>query len=490
MAKTVLTQETERVARTTPARATAPRRRPIGPAHLTTFVICLAGLFGAMRPSPDPDSWWHLATGRWILDHGSIPSTDPFSWTAAGKHWVAHEWASEIIFASVDSLFGAVGLLVMQGLLVGVALFLLRRTLRRLVDNEWIVAGALTIAMYLSSLMWTLRPHLISLVFVVVFLDSLIAFRSGDADRRVWTLIPLTIVWANLHAGFLSGVLLVWIFAVVGALERRPDARRLLYVTASVTLAGALTPAGFEIYAFSVYLARVSNDVAEWKPPGIRSAVGIVLTAAALGAPAILALTRRRCDPALLATAVVFGALGLGAIRNIWLAGVLIAPALVLALNGLGRIPRPGAAPRQRLLVAAHGLVVIAGAVLMWSTLGGRSESYLRGEGPFPKAAAERLANLPDGRMLNPYGWGGYLIWKLPDVPVSVDGRADLYGYDLLDNALRMERLKPGWDEYLDERGVDYVLSQDETPLAEGLRLLDGWSVIYEDDEAALFQRD
>ena len=491
MAKTERALDTRPAAQTAEHRKPVRRGRPVGPAHLVTFVICVAGLFGAMRPSPDPDSWWHLATGRWIIDHASIPSTDPFSWTAAGKEWVAHEWASEIIFASVDAVFGAAGLLVMQGLFVGAALFILRQTLRRVVENEWIVAGSLVIAMYLSSLMWSLRPHLISLLFVVVFLDTLVAFRSGDGDRRIWLLIPLTVLWANLHAGFLSGVILVWVFTIVGLLERRADARRLLSVAALVTLAGAITPAGIEIYVFSVYLAQVSTEVAEWKPPGIRDPFGALVTAVAVGVPAIVALTKRRCDPALLVTAVLFGAMGVGAIRNIWLAGVLVAPALALALDGLGWIPRSGAAPRDRaFILTAHVLVLVAGSVLVWSTFGGRSESYLRGEGPFPKAASETLRELPAGRMLNPYGWGGYLIWKLPDIPVSIDGRADLYGYDLLDDALRVQRLKPGWNDYLDERGVDYVLWETETPLAEGLRLLDGWSVVYEDDEAVIFQRE
>jgi hypothetical protein len=464
--------------------------RSLGPAHLLTFAIICAGLFGAMRPSPDPDSWWHLATGRWIIDSGTIPNSDPFSWTASGKAWVAHEWASDLMFAVVDSWFGPLGLLWMQGIFVGISLLLLRTTLRRLTGNEWIVAVALGLTLYLISLMWTLRPHLISLLLIVFFLDTLVAYQAGEADRRVWALIPLTIVWANLHAGFLSGVLLVWVFTGVGLLERRPHSRRLLFVAAGSTVAGALNPAGIEIYAFSIYLARVSDFVAEWQPPGIRDPRGFVLTAAVVGVPTLIALTKRRCDPALLATAFVFGFLGLGAIRNIWLAGVLISPALAIALGGLDWIPRPTPAKGNRekqLLLGAHAAVLLAGLFVVWISQQGRSESWLRAETAFPKAAAETLAGFPPGRMVNPYDWGGYLIWKLPEFPVSVDNRADLYGYELLDDMQRLEGLKPGWDSYLRRNGVEYVIWQKDRPLAEALRLLDDWRLLRQDDEAVLF---
>jgi hypothetical protein len=472
-------------------RVSAPGERPhAGPANLVTFVICCAGLFGAMRPSPDPDSWWHLATGRWIIDHATIPRVDPFSWIADGKSWVAHEWASEVLFSSIDSWFGPAGLLIAQGLAVGAGLFVLRSALRRVVSNEWIVAIGLIAALYASSLMWSLRPHLISFVLVAVFLETLVAYRGGRADRRIWILVPVTILWANLHAGFLSGIMLVWVFAIVGGVERRKDAGRLLLVAALATAAGALTPAGPEIYVFSIYLARVSNQVAEWQPPGIRDPLAFTVTLLVLGTPALLAFTRKRCDAALLTTALVFGFLALGAIRNVWLAGLLVIPALTVALEGTAWIPGPGpsSSHETRTLNLARVIVLVGGLFFAFSVLSG-TESTLRAEAPFPKAAAEELATLEPGRMANPYDWGGYLIWKLPDFPVSADGRADLYGETILEDIQKLERLEPGWRAFLDDRDVKYVLWQEDRPLAQALRLLDDWTLVYEDREAVLFQR-
>jgi hypothetical protein len=465
-------------------------KRTMGPASLVSFAVCIGAMVGAMRPRPDTDTWWHLATGRWILDNRAIPTTDPFSWTAQGKEWVAHEWATEALFALVDRAFGPIGLLVMQGMLIGAVFLLLRRVLRRVVDNEWAVVVALLVAFALSAIMWNLRPHLISAVLIVWFLDRLVAYRLEGGGRAIWWLLPLTILWANLHAGFISGVLLVWVFAVVDVVERRRTTR-LLWVAVGVTVAGALNPAGPAIYLFSVYLARVSDRVAEWQPPGVRDAFGILFTVVTLGVPAALAFARKRFDAALLATALFFGFLGLGAIRNVWIAGLVGAPALAIALNAAVRLPKGSAAlgRERRVLVGAHVVVLLGAALFAYTLLSGKSESYLRGEGAFPKAAAARLAQLPEGRLANPYDWGGYLIWKVPEFPVSVDPRADLYGDELLDDAYLLESLKPGWQEFLDDKDVRYVLWQRQRPLAEALRLLDYWSLVYEDSQAVVFMR-
>jgi len=59
--------------------------------------ILLFGLLAmTARPALDPDLWWHLRTGQWIVETGTVPHTDPFSFTRAGQPWVSHEWLSEV----------------------------------------------------------------------------------------------------------------------------------------------------------------------------------------------------------------------------------------------------------------------------------------------------------------------------------------------------------------------------------------------------------
>lgn len=481
----------ERETTTQPARDTEAAPSRWGPAQLLSLVVCLGGLFGAMRPAPDPDPWWHLATGEWILRHGTIPRTDPFSWTAAGRLWTAHEWGSETIFALIDRSVGPIGLLVFQGLLVGIALFVLRTALHKVVDNEWAVAAGLVVALYLSSLIWTLRPHLFSFLGLTLFLETLVSFRGGGADKRIWLLVPLTAVWANLHGGFVAGVLLIWLFAVVGLWERHSSGRRLSLIAILASLAGAVNPAGPEIYLFSLYVAQVTDRIAEWQPTGLRDPRGIITTLIAFGIPTILAIKSRKIDAAVLITAVVFGVMAIGAIRNVALAGAMMAPALAMVLGPIVKSPGYATSIREKFFLGTLAIVAtLAGCLIVVSGLQGRSEAFLRGENEFPATAAEALSDLPPGRMANPYDWGGYLIWKLPDRPVSVDGRTDLYGFDLLDRLQTLERLKPGWRRFLDDNHVVYVLWQRERPLAEALRLTPGWTLVHKDREAVVFARD
>lgn len=467
-----------------------PSSGRLSPATLVSFAVCLWAAFGSMRPSPDPDTWWHLATGRWILDHARIPTSDPFSWTAAGKGWVAHEWGAQALLSWMDDLFGPAGLLVFSGLMIGLAFLLLRRTLRRVTDNEWAVTGALGLAVYLSTLMWSVRPHVVSILLIVFYLDSLVSARLEGNYRRLYWLSPLTLVWANLHAVFVSGVLLIWVFTAFAIVERRRDWRRWLMTAGFATVAGAVNPAGPGIYLFSVYLARVSERIQEWAPPGIRTPRDLIFVSSVLVALVAAGMVRRRPDRALVGIAAFFGLLGLGAVRNIWIGGIMVAPCIAWCVAQVLPAARPAkAAVERRFLNAGHVVFVVLGIAFAFTTLAGRSDAFLRAEGPFPRAAAEHLATLPEGRLLNPYNWGGYLIWKLPSVPVSVDPRADMYGDELLPDLLDLESLTPGWNQFIEERDVDYVLWQADGRLAEGLRLLDNWRIVYEDDEAVIFER-
>lgn len=464
---------------------------PASPAQVVSGALLLAAFVAPMRPRPDPDTWWHLATGRWIDRFDRIPTEDPFSWTAAGKEWVAHEWLTDLGFYWLDRAFGPAALLVMVGLVVGVSFLVLARCLHRLTDNEWVVAAGLGCAFYLSTTMWTVRPWIVSLLFICIFTDTLLARRLHQRGLALWVLIPLTFLWANLHAGFISGVGLVCLAAVVRVVETKSLRLPEVAIALGCIGAGAINPHGFEIYPFAPYLARVSADVAEWQPVSIRTAYGFVFTLTGIGTLVGLALLRRKPDAFVVVAAAIFILMGLGAIRNIWIAGLFIAIAGVQALDLSKRVPAPSAVDSR----FARGMLV--GLMLLLAVLGGayatrlsgRSDSYLRGEGPFPARAAAALEDLPQGRMVNPYNWGGYLIWRLPERPVSIDGRADMYGDRILNEAFEFERLSPGWREHLDDNDVAYVLMQAEARVTQALYLLPEWDVVYRDDEAVLFRR-
>jgi hypothetical protein len=143
-----------------------------------------------------------------------------------------------------------------------------------------------------------------------------------------------------------------------------------------------------------------------------------------------------------------------------------------------------------RLLLAT---IVLLGVLLCISfaigNVAGKSSSQLLSERFYPVHAAEFMSHQPAGRMANPYDWGGYLIFKTPRFPVSIDGRADMYGVNLLHYDLVLEKLQPGWSQYLDHHHVRYVLWRRSLPLTQALMLDPKWQLIFRDRTSVVFKR-
>lgn len=143
----------------------------------------------------------------------------------------------------------------------------------------------------------------------------------------------------------------------------------------------------------------------------------------------------------------------------------------------------------RRMLLALSVIGLLAGGLFGFQSIYGKSEAELMVEAKQPRAGVEQLNLLPPGRLFNHYDYGGYLIWKT-DLPVSLDGRNDMYGRKLIVELLGVDAMNPGWREYLDERNVQYVLTRRDSALPQGLDLLpDEWELVHEDEMTVLYKR-
>ena len=184
----------------------------------------------ALRPIDDPDFWWLLRGGRYIVETRSFPVTDPFSGTAQGSVWLNHAWGFEILAYGVYALAGTTGIILLQGLVTVLAFGILYGILRRDgVGLGWSLA-LLGLGALATHGFWAPRPQLVTYLILALFVRVLGDYQAGRGDR-LWSLPILTVVWANLHAGFLSGPLLVALCAageLAGSLARAssPSGRR------------------------------------------------------------------------------------------------------------------------------------------------------------------------------------------------------------------------------------------------------------------------
>ncbi len=171
----------------------------------------------------DPDTYLHIAAGRWMLAHGALPLHDPFSYTFAGARWVPHEWLAEIVLAAVYRAAGWSGLVLLTIACFAIGLALLTRFLLRWAEPfSALIAVALAATLVESHLL--ARPHLLALPLLVLWSGALFAARdTGSAPP--FRLLPLMVLWANLHDSYLFGLLLAFYLAGGGGAGRAAPAR-------------------------------------------------------------------------------------------------------------------------------------------------------------------------------------------------------------------------------------------------------------------------
>lgn len=450
---------------------------------LAALFAAAAAALAVSEPVRDPDIFWHLASGEWMLTNGRLLDRDVFSSTRAGVAYDAGQWLGQLALALAFRAGGWLGLDVVRGAAVGIATLFLARAVLRVQPHPLWASLPILAAIVASRLVWGDRPQLFTLALFPVFLDLLLRARLGGADRALWALPVLALLWANLHGAFPLGLALIGAFTVEALLVRHPLRRRFLVVLAVSAVATQLNPAGPGALAWALaYLASPTRAaVVEEGPIDLLSPYGLLysaLLAVAIAASAVLTLSRarRRLGPAaplLWAGLIVsFGALALAIQRQLPYACYVLAPYVagaVPAALGLARTSAP-LVPRGAALAVSGVLLAL---VIGVAAVAGPRSPDLRA---YPAGAIGPLRATP-GVLLNEYDWGGYLIYAAPGRPVFVDGRgAALYDGELLSEWSAAVEARTGYAEILARHRVAVVLLRPQRPLVAALRQ-DGWSL-------------
>jgi len=445
-----------------------------------------------------------------MVETRSFPTTDPFSAAAQGAEWINHAWGFELLLYGVYRLGGFTGIILMQALFAVATFALLHRVLRREgLGQEWALAliglGALATRGF-----WLPRPQLVTYLLLALFWGILREERVGQADRLAW-LPLLTLLWVNLHGGFILGPALLGLclaselghraFRIDGSAPDGRRLRRLALALAGCGLAALANPFHYRaiLFPFQVLEDRLARAlIIEWASPPFQAPQVLLIEGLLLLTLLLLLRTPRPARLGDLLVLAVFVHLALQAVRNIPLFVIVLLPLLgrVLADTAPRWTPALIAARdwvRRRLAVAVAAAVAVP-VVAWWSLpLGSLGEFVPRlGVAPtFPAGAVEFLKReRPPGPLFNDYGWGGYLIWRLyPDYRVWIDGRVAVYGPQHLAEFVEMIDVRPRWRETLDRRGIGLVLIRARSTLAFFLRVSPEWEVLYEDPVAVLFGR-
>lgn len=473
----------------------------------TAIILLFLMLFGAaLRIPTDTDTWWHLRIGQSILQSGLV-TTDTLSHTMAGQPWLNHSWGAQVVMA-IFWQAGLAGLAVYTALLATGGLIFVFLTCR---GNTYLRVFAIVLAAATASVFWSARPQMFSFFFSAVAV-WLLWGEVRRTSRRIWVYPVMMAVWANLHAGFSIGFILLGLFIAGEALgnlfARGPregvtwrGVGRLVLIGLVSLAAILINPRGADLLAVpfqTLGIGALQNFIQEWASPNFHERQSwpfLVLLFATLGA-AGASPRRLTWTEFLPVTGTAF--LALTGARNIALFAVVATPVLTLHLDSLltarGWEVRPltTASPRMALvnavLIGVVSFVVLLYGVGLFINPDKVREAMALA---LPVEAVEALnETAPAGNLFNSYNWGGYLSYFAPEYPVFVDGRTDLYGDAFLtEQYYRTAVAAPGWQETLDRYGIGAALIEPESGLSYALRASGDWRATYEDDRAVLFVR-
>ena len=458
--------------------------------YAAPVLMCLYMFSSALA---DPDIWWHLRTGEWIVRHHAVPRTDPFSTFGAGKSWQAYSWLFELLVLRLYQWFGLCGIMAYTGALVLAITVAVHHLMKRL-QTDFTKSALLTMAVMISiSRLYMPRPWLFTILFFVLEIDLLMNARKTGTARGLFWLPPIFALWANIHIQFIDGLLVLGVAACEPVLahwwnrgQARLTALRLWTVFVGCVLATLVNPYGVTIYKVAYNLASqrgVLNKVSELQAIPFRNMGDFLLL--------FLALARRRAR----LEAAAFRSLKLHCLRSRrsylsarsetcgssrWLPARSWPLGLLATRNQNAGCPH---LPCPSLAVATAGFV-FAGAILLHV-----NNSHLRAvlAENMPVRAVEIVKERGYcGALYNDYGWGGFMIWNLR-MPVSIDGRAALQGDERINRSTATWNGDPKWASDPDLSSAGLVIAPVKEPLTQLLRMDPRFELAFEDKVAAVF---
>ncbi len=473
------------------------------------FLVMLFWMFMA-----DPSGWdrlvWdgdtalHTRVGDFILDHGYIPATDPFSFTKPGARWFPFQWLTGVVFSELNRWAGLKGIVLLCGIAIALYLTLLARDMVKRGVNGLVALLLVMLAANASAIHYHARPHLFTLLFLTIA-SALIAADRARPSWRIWMLGPLMVLWVNMHSGFPALLALVGLLVAGSALGREwAQVRRYGAVLAVCGAASLVNPNGIALHLhISQFLNSpwAMDNINEYQSPVFRSeAMYCYMAILFLGLMACAwHFARRHWTECL--WIVFFAFASLSSARHIPLFAVIALPLIGLMLTDvwgaviagrprtsvLGVLGEMSAKITDKLKPVGIWTVVV---IVVVALFGGHWPTDLSAK-YFPREVARQFApQLAASRVFTTDQWGDYLLWTgYPRQKVFIDGRSDFFGEQVGRDYVTILEARPGWRAALDRFQVNMVLVPPDTPLIELLSASGEWKILHRDQECALLAR-
>ena len=440
----------------------------------------------------DPDTMWQITVGQWILDHRAVPETDVYSFTMRGQPWISTQWLAQVLYAKAFAVAGWSGPVVLAASAIAATFALLAKFLgRHLSESATLVFVAAALALIVPHAL--ARPHVLAMPVMVLWVGSLMAAADRGGPPSWWWLAMMAL-WANLHGGFVFGLVLIGPIGLDAVMNADAKLRRSLALqwagfALAALVAGCCTPYGWNSLLASQKILALGSAlplIREWLPADFGS-LGAFEVCLLLGIG--LALWRGIKLPPLrivLLLGLLHMALAQGRAAEILalLAPLVLAAPLARQIGGVEAATPGAAAPPRGGLLAGVAIALVAGTLAYAS--GHRFEPHPSGS---PVAAVVALKKLNLARVFNDYDFGGYLIAN--GVAPFIDGRTELYGEKFfVDHNAASGLMEPdNLFRLLDQYRIEATLMRTQSAATKLLDHMDGWQKVYADDIATIHLR-
>lgn len=465
----------------------------------------LAGEGGWQRLFQDGDAGLHIRIGDLILSGGQVPTRDPFSFSLPGREWFAFEWGSEVVMAALHRAWGLKGVALMTGIVLSATFTLLFLYSVWRGANAGIAFLLTMLTVNTATIHFHARPHIFTLLLVAVSV-WIVERDYRRQDARLWFLVPLTVIWANLHGGFLILFVYLGLMAAGSWWEgEKGRALRMAMITAVCAAASLANPYGWKLHHHILETMQAKwliSIVDEFKSPSFRSeamTVYMMLLFLALGMLGRLYSAGRGRE----ALIVLFLAwASLTSVRHVPIFMLVAAPIVAVELSALWvKFVAPlGRDSVYRILdEVSHKLGAgartpsawVAAFVLFVATSGAITWPRDFEKSLFPvELVSRQSAQLATARVFTTDQWGGYLVYRNhPRQKVFIDGRHNYYGERMVNEFVRIQSGHSSWKQLLDRYAFDTVMIPPGSALATLLAASPEWRAVDHDKQAVLYRR-
>jgi hypothetical protein len=445
---------------------------------LVTFVVMVRT---AAAPLSNPDTFFHLRFGSeflhgWSLRHPGHVTT----WATAD--WVPTQWLPQELMARLEEWFGLPGVAWYAGFQYIALTLVVYLAARRWADRV-VAAPLLIVAMLACSPGLSMRPQVLSYLAAALTVALWMSVRFGEHVPvwRPWLAVPLIWLWAMCHGMWPLGVIISFAAVAGIVLDRKVRGRSILTLLAVPVAAGLagglLTPVGAKLLPAVLMVNSRGQYFSEWKPPDYHMPNCLALLLILL--ITVLVMVRLGSDWTSIAVVGLAAGFAVYSARTVPVAACMLVP---VAAYHLQRVV--GASTRQR---RPERMVVVGAAVAALGVLALLVPTTSDTPPSQPRWVDPTFQAMPDGtRVLNESVFGGYLMWRYPDIDFMFSGYGDIYTEHELKTMSEINDLMPGWDDMVRDAQPSYAFVDPESSLAYALRESEGWTVVENDDDVQL----